>query len=141
MPIRAAYGPRRRDRPCTASWFVDDDVQLTAFISELIATELPDAELAVAHDGFEAGIQVAHSRPDLVLLDLMMPGLNGFAVCEYLKTNAATSAVRVVAMTGFPTEENTDRILSLGAEACLVKPFDQDDLLMHLQPLEKPAAD
>ncbi|MCK5092197.1 MAG: response regulator, partial [Gammaproteobacteria bacterium] len=67
--------------------------------------------------------------PNIVLLDLMMPGLDGFEVCRQLKDNPATSAIRVIAMTGYRTEENVKRIIEAGAEECLVKPIEQDSLL------------
>jgi len=67
--------------------------------------------------------------PDVVLLDLMMPGMDGFQVCERLKKDSATKNIRVIAMTGYPSAMNTEKILAAGAEICLPKPVDRAQLL------------
>ena len=54
----------------------------------------------------------------------MMPGLDGFAVCRQIKENPASKGVDIIAITGFHTPENADRIISAGARACLPKPLD-----------------
>ena len=67
--------------------------------------------------------------PDLILLDIMMPGIDGFNVCKELKADPSTHNIRVLAMTGYPSVENVDRILQAGAELCLEKPIDTGRLL------------
>jgi CheY-like chemotaxis protein len=67
-----------------------------------------------------------------MLLDLMMPGMDGFEVCSRLKADNATKNIRVVAMTGYPSDENVNRILAAGAECCLAKPLDREKLLAVL---------
>jgi CheY-like chemotaxis protein len=79
---------------------------------------------AIAYDGFEAGQLIYEIKPDLILLDLVMPGMDGYSVCERIKNNDATSDIRIIAMTGVGTEENIKRILNAGAESCLKKPID-----------------
>ena len=69
----------------------------------------------------------------------MMPNLDGFAVCERLKQDPQTKHIRVVAMTGFYSKENVDRIIALGAMECLAKPFEVHDLLRAIG-LEKSAS-
>jgi CheY-like chemotaxis protein len=54
--------------------------------------------------------------------------MDGFAVCQRIKQNPKTRHIRVVAMTGYPSQENVQRILNAGAEACLSKPLDIDQL-------------
>lgn len=108
---------------------VDDDVQVTKFLIELL-TGLPEAiEVEVAHNGFEAGLHVVDFEPQIMLLDLMMPGMDGFEVCQRLKENPNTKAIRVIAMTGLYTKENVDRICNGGAEICIMKPIDTTHLL------------
>ena len=68
-------------------------------------------------------------KPDTVLLDLRMPGLDGFAVCRQLKTSPATAHIRVIAMTGYAPLESRAAIVEAGAEVCLAKPFTNDQLL------------
>ena len=108
---------------------VDDDQPFAGYLCSLFNT-LPDAlTWDLAHDGFEAGTKVQTFRPHVVLLDLMMPGLNGFEVCLRLKNDPSTRAIRVIAMTGYFSPENDQRIRDAGAEVCLAKPFDQQSLL------------
>lgn len=115
---------------------VDDDVHLGSYLYELLVGDATQPEVMLVHDGFEAGVQLVEFRPDVVLLDLMMPGLDGFAVCERIKRDPKTSSIRVIAMTGYPSPENTQRILQLGAELCLNKPFDPQSLLTALNLME-----
>jgi excisionase family DNA binding protein len=108
---------------------VDDDPLLTAFLHEFLEGR-PDIEaVEVAANGFEAGCKVHSFRPNLMLLDLMMPGIDGFTVCKELKADPSTHNIRVLAMTGYPSAENVDRILQAGAEICLEKPVDTGHLL------------
>ncbi len=111
---------------------VDDDVQLGLFIAEMIRTRDPRIAIEIAHDGFEAGLKVESFRPHVLLLDLMMPGMDGFEVCRRLRARPTLNHVRIVAMTGFPSEENVERIMAAGADACLPKPLDPERLLAEL---------
>jgi excisionase family DNA binding protein len=103
---------------------VDDDKQLANFLVELLQSRDADIKTEVSNDGFDAGRKVQTFHPHVILLDLMMPGINGFEVCHILKQDPATSGIRIIAMTGFHAKENVDRILKAGAEACLPKPLD-----------------
>lgn len=107
---------------------VDDDEQLTRYMYELFSDHT-NVVTEIAHSGFEAGQKVQSFKPDLMLLDLMMPGINGIEVCRELKSEPSTKAIRVVAMTGHYSQENVAAILSAGAEACLKKPLEVDELL------------
>ena len=107
---------------------VEDDVAFAGYLVELLTTATAALDVELANDGFEAGRKVQTFLPHVVLLDLMMPGLDGFDVCRRLKSDPSTRASRVVAMTGFWSPENELRILSAGAEVCLAKPFDKERL-------------
>ena len=108
---------------------VDDDAPVAAYLSQLFNRIDAPIENRIAHDGFSAGKLVHSFQPHVVLLDLMMPELNGFDVCRQIKQDATTRATRVIAMTGFYNEENVHRALDAGAECCIGKPFDQRKLL------------
>lgn len=108
---------------------VDDDPHLRSFISEALSMNNENVNVESAENGFEAGQMVQAFRPDVIILDLMMPGLNGFSVCKQLKENPKTEAIRVLAMTGFYTKENVDRIKAAGAEHCFRKPIDIEELI------------
>jgi len=107
---------------------VDDDVQLGGYLFELLS-DIPGIEaVKVATDGFEAGQQVHVFKPTVVLLDLMMPGMDGFEVCASLKSNSETQDIRVIGMTGYASKENLNKIKAVGAECCLSKPLDKENL-------------
>lgn len=107
---------------------VDDDQQLTEFLQEILLA-LPQAiEVNVAHNGFQAGQEIQLFKPQIVLLDLMMPGMDGFEVCRRLKKSPQTRAIRVIAMTGCHTEMNIKQICDAGAETCLEKPINTQKL-------------
>ncbi len=108
---------------------VDDDRQLNQFLVTLFTTQVDDLTVYSAEDGFEAGRMVAAHRPDVVLLDVMMPGMDGVDVCRRIKASPQTAHIRVVGMTGFHTPEVTSRMLAAGAQALLKKPFDNAEVL------------
>lgn len=107
---------------------VDDDQQLSGFLVDLFNEYEEEIVTDTSNDGFLTGLKVSEFKPDIVLLDLMMPGLDGFEVCKQLKSSPTTSAIRVIAMTGYHSEENVKKITAAGAEGCLEKPIDQDAL-------------
>jgi CheY-like chemotaxis protein len=103
---------------------VDDEAAIRDVISENLANRTNPYEVSTAADGFEAGRLVATFRPDVVLLDLRMPGLDGFQVCRTIKGDAETASTIVIAMTGYSTPETEARILECGAVRCLAKPIE-----------------
>ena len=111
---------------------VDDDRFVPEVLQEFLSNLKAPLAIEIAHDGFEAGRKLSAFMPDIILLDLMMPGLDGFDICRRIKSDPATAQIRVIAMTGYPTEENIKRILSAGAKVCLAKPVDHDELLTAL---------
>ena len=111
---------------------VDDDRQFSNYLLELLSIENGVKAVEVAHDGFEAGLKVPNFNPNIILLDLMMPGMDGFTVCRHLKEQPATRAIRILAMSGYLTDENRQRILDAGAESCMAKPFEHAELFNKL---------
>jgi len=107
---------------------VDDDEQHAELLSEYFRYMTLDVNTYIAHDGFEAGQLISQVNPDCVLLDLMMPGMDGFSVCQRIKEDSATKRIRVIAMTGYNEHENIQRILQVGAERCLSKPINRDTI-------------
>ena len=108
---------------------VDDDQQLAGYLKELLSTCHESTKIEIAYDGFEAGQKVESFHPNIILLDLMMPGMNGYEVCRRIKTEPHTKPMRVIAMTGYPSEENVKKIIGEGAEICISKPIDTGNLL------------
>jgi excisionase family DNA binding protein len=103
---------------------VEDDEQLRSFLVELFSGRDGIAAVDAAGSAFEAGRKVESLSPSIVLLDLMLPGIDGIQLCKQLKGDEATRGIRVIAMTGYYTIENVNQILAAGAETCFSKPLD-----------------
>lgn len=112
---------------------VDDDSSIRKMLIKIL--ELSGLQTDVAADGFEAGVKLVQFNPDLVLLDLYMPGMDGFEVCKRIKENPSTSRIRVLAVTGHDTEENRARIMKAGADAYMAKPLQTGKLLQEVEVL------
>ncbi len=125
MPVPAELSPTR-------VLIVDDEPAITHLIARAIKSARPDCEVMEAHDGFKAGTILASQRPDVVILDLRMPGMDGFEVCKLIKSQETTRHAQVLAMTAYPTSENRDRILACGARVCMPKPLDLEVLMVEL---------
>lgn len=112
---------------------VEDDV----LVAELLKDNLESLpyKLFVAYDG-QAGLDlVRKEKPDLVILDIGLPQINGFTLCKYIKTTDSTKHARVIMLTGKKTVGDIDDSYQAGADAYVNKPFDWDRLLVHIQKL------
>lgn len=114
------------DDQTTRILIVDDDEEITKYVTRLL--DHVDAQVAtrVANNGFHAGLLIQSFQPHVVVLDIMMPGMDGIEVCKTIKQNPESKAIRVVAMTGFYSDDNVKNTLAAGAETCLSKPFAKD---------------
>ncbi|MDH5570204.1 MAG: response regulator [Gammaproteobacteria bacterium] len=111
---------------------IDDDVQFSHYLNEALECLDKKIDIEVTNDGFQGGILLKTFRPNIILLDLMMPDLNGFDVCNLIKLSPVTRGTRVITMTGYYTQEIMNDIIEAGAEACLPKPIDIDLLLKQI---------
>ena len=82
-----------------------------------------------AQDGLEALAQLREKKPDLLLLDLMMPGLSGFEVLEQMQADAGLGTIPVIILSAVADPEFVSRCIELGARDYMTKPHDPDDLL------------
>ncbi len=100
---------------------IDDEPALR----ESLRTELEMAgyEVHEAPEGVGGLVQAARLLPDLIVLDVRMPGLDGYAVCTRLRANPATTGIPVIFLTGAEDEELSLRVREAGGTACLTKPF------------------
>jgi excisionase family DNA binding protein len=101
----------------------DDDAFLLSALRETIEQMIPEAIVASATDGYEALVQVGSFRPDVLVLDIRMPRLDGFEVCRRLKARRETAAIRILAVTAYPEGQVRQQILDCGADDFLEKPF------------------
>ncbi len=106
----------------------DDDPQLLRLIARNL--ELEDYDVLVASDGQQALEQIEQHVPDLVLLDVMMPKMDGFTVCQRVRE---FSAVPIIIVTARGQEQDKVRGLDLGADDYLTKPFSIEELLARVR--------
>lgn len=118
-----------REVQMTKVLVVDDDPDLAIICS--IILEDAGYEIAVAHNGFEAYDRLADANPDVVLLDVMMPVLDGLTVCKMVKRNPRTKDLPVIVMSA--SQSLRDQARSCHADAILAKPFDIDMLVSTVE--------
>ena len=107
---------------------VDDEKAVISVVRRFLERSQSPFEIEVAMDGYDAGHQVATFRPDVVFLDLRLPGIDGFEVCRRIKDDPQHRGTRIIAMTGYYDGDVLQRVVELGALMCLQKPFTPDDL-------------
>jgi len=119
-------------RPLRVLIVADDPLQARYLVAFLHACR-SDAQALLAGDGFEAAVQMQEHQPDLVLLDLAVPGMDGATVCRHIRRHPQLHGTRVIAMTGNPDPELAADIRSAGADGCLAKPLDPHALRTLIQ--------
>jgi len=118
LPARrsGAYG-----EPAKKVLLVDDEDSLRKVMKELLERE--GYEVAEARDGVQALDQVDRIGPDIIVLDLNLPGLDGYGVLSHLRSRPATAGIPVIVLTAKGDEDNEVRVFELGADDFLTKPF------------------
>lgn len=117
------------DRPVIL--VVDDDVDLSGIIRLILTSAGFDTH--VANSGQEALDWLTGNRPDLVLLDLMMPDINGFTILRKMRANEPTKQLPVVVLTAKADQETRDETRSMGADEFLTKPINANSLIDHVK--------
>ena len=110
---------------------VDDDVDLSGIIRLILTSAGFDT--FVANSGQEALDWLAANRPDLVLLDLMMPDINGFTILRKMRANEPTKQLPIVVLTAKADQETRDETRSMGADEFLTKPINANSMIDHVK--------
>lgn len=110
---------------------VDDEVDLAEMIQLLLQSRGYEVELA--HNGREGLSKVQEFQPDLILLDVMMPVLDGFQVCRMLKFDDKFKHIQVIMLTARTQAKDQDLGQKVGADGYVTKPFDNKDLLAKIE--------
>ena len=106
---------------------VDDEPNAVVPIQFLM--EQQGYRVMVAERGEDALDLIYQYKPDLVLLDIMLPGINGFEVCEIVRLNPEYRSIKIIFLTALGREEQIARGLALGADAYITKPYSNDELV------------
>ena len=102
---------------------VDDDPIIVETIVQALEEDEHDYEVISASDGFEAGLQVSHFKPHLLILDIMMPDIKGFEVCKKIKSTKDTADTKIIVLSAYLDEEKFARMKEYGADICFSKPL------------------
>lgn len=110
---------------------VDDEINITISLDFLM--KKMGYETQVAHDGAQALEKVANYRPDLILLDVMMPKISGFDVCERIRANPEYEDIKIIMLTAKGREVEVTKGLALGANEYIIKPFSTKELVQRIE--------
>jgi excisionase family DNA binding protein len=113
---------------------VDDDAKLREVLMETLALD-PRYRVEMAADGYEGLIKVGTVRPHVLVLDIRMPGLDGYQVCRQIKGDPLTSETKILAITGFADAPARELMFEAGADAFLEKPFALETLQAEVERL------
>jgi two-component system, OmpR family, response regulator len=107
---------------------VDDDEELVELMADLFERD-GRFDIRTANNGFEAGMLVKEFRPDLVVLDVMLPDINGKEVCQRVRSDLSLEAVRIICISGMVEQDKIEELREAGANDFLHKPFTVEKLL------------
>jgi len=107
---------------------VDDDQDLVDLICDGFQRD-GRFELRTANNGFDAGMQVREFRPDLVVLDVMLPDINGREVCQRVRSDSSLDMVKILCISGMVEQDKVDGLKAAGATDFMQKPFAIEDLV------------
>ena len=113
----------------------DDDPQSVELLEAFLSGS--DYELRTAADGEQTLREVAARKPDLILLDIMMPKISGFEVCKRLRADPATRDIAVLMITALDQPSDIDRAVEAGTDDFLSKPINKNELLLRVRSLLK----
>lgn len=122
--------------PTTAKILIAEDNLPGAELLDAYLAETP-YDTKQAHNGEEAIQMVAEWKPDVVLLDVMMPKLSGFEVCKQIRANPDTREIGIIMVTALDQPADIDRAVDLGTDDFLTKPINKTELIMRIRALLK----
>ncbi len=110
---------------------VDDDEELVELISDALSAD-GRFEIRTANNGFDAGMMVKDYHPDVIVLDVMLPDINGREVCQRVRSDPAMNDVRIICISGMVEEDRVRELKDAGADCFLRKPFETDQLIEQI---------
>lgn len=106
---------------------VDDDSEIVELITDVLDRD-GRFETKTASSGYEAGIATQRHRPELILLDYMLPDVNGNVVCQTIKSNPEFENIKIIIISGVVKQDEIEQLLKSGAEDFIKKPFNLTEL-------------
>jgi DNA-binding response OmpR family regulator len=122
IPILNAQSGKRR------LLIVDDDAEIVELMTDVLARD-GRFEVRTASTGYDAGIMTQKFRPDLILLDYMLPDVNGNVVCKTIKQDPEFANTKIIIISGVINQTEIDDLMKAGAEAFVKKPFNITELI------------
>lgn len=110
---------------------VDDDKELVELLVDVLERD-GRFETRFVNNGFDAGMMVKEYRPDLIILDVMLPDLNGKDVCVRVRNDKSLEAVKIICVSGMVEEDKIEELYRAGANEFLSKPFETETLIERL---------
>jgi DNA-binding response OmpR family regulator len=110
---------------------VDDDPDLVEMMSKVLEDD-GRFEVRIAGNGFDAGMMVKEYRPDLIVLDVMLPDINGKEVCQRVRSDPNLEDVRILCISGMIEDDKIQELRDAGADDFMHKPFDVEVLIERM---------
>jgi excisionase family DNA binding protein len=107
---------------------VDDDVELVELLRDMLDSD-GRFEIRTANNGFDAGMLVKEYRPDIIILDVMLPDINGKEVCQRVRSDPSMDDVQIICISGMVEQDRIADLKASGANDFLQKPFEVDTLM------------
>lgn len=126
MGLRAANEPGKK-----RILIVDDERPVRKYLTTIL--ESAGYEVQACADGFEAGVCLMKMRPNLILLDLIMPRMDGYQTCSLIKKEPETSHIKILAISGHMSKVSMDRVRQCGADGFLEKPLDKETIIQKVE--------
>ena len=128
IPTEGLNGGRRR------VLVVDDDPQIVELFKDLLTVD-SRFDIRTASTGYDAGVVSADFKPDLMILDYMLPDINGNIVCETVRKNELLANMKIIIVSGVVNQSEVDNLVKHGADEFLKKPFDIKTLMQRVESL------
>ncbi len=111
---------------------VDDDPDFLELVKKILG-DIPEVQVRTTTSGFDAGVIIADWNPDLILLDFIIPDLDGFEVTRKLKNNPKLKKIPIIAVTSITDPEKLDEIKKCGVDAVITKPIEPKSFLKKIE--------
>lgn len=113
---------------------VDDDAEIVSLVEEWLGED-GRFEVRSARTGYDAGMETERFRPNIILLDYMLPDINGNIVCRRVRENEALAGTKVLVVSGVVEADEVERLMEAGADGFVKKPFDLRELVGRIESL------